>query len=72
MHSRGKVLPVLFWLLLLVAAPVGARNVLLLIADDYGIDSAHLYNATPGATLPPTPNIDSLKTGGNDDISRVE
>ncbi|MFM7182147.1 MAG: sulfatase-like hydrolase/transferase [Verrucomicrobiales bacterium] len=40
------------------------RNVLLIIADDYGIDSNSLYNSSPGAALPPTPNINALKTTG--------
>lgn len=41
------------------------RNVLLIIADDYGIDSSSLYNTTPPAAgLPPTPNIAALATGG--------
>ncbi len=40
------------------------RNVLLIIADDYGIDSSSLYNTSPGAVLPPTPNINALKAGG--------
>ena len=56
--------PALLSLLLLVSLPAGARNVLLLIADDFGIDSYGLTNATPGASLPPTPNLDSLKTTG--------
>ncbi len=40
------------------------RNVLLIIADDYGIDSNSLYNSSPGAVLPPTPNINALKSAG--------
>ncbi len=40
------------------------RNVLLIIADDYGIDSNSLYNTSPGAALPPTPNINALKASG--------
>ena len=43
------------------------QNILLIIADDYGVDSSSLYNTnTPGssATLPPTPNIASLVTNG--------
>jgi arylsulfatase A-like enzyme len=41
-----------------------ARNILLVIADDYGIDSNSLYNSTPGASLPPTPTINALKSSG--------
>lgn len=41
------------------------KNILLIIADDYGVDSSALYNSTAnGATLPPTPNIQSLVTNG--------
>lgn len=40
------------------------RNVLLIIADDIGIDAHSLYNTTPGVSLPPTPNINALKTTG--------
>ena len=44
------------------AAP---KNILLLIADDYGVDSSSLYNTTTtGAVLPPTPNIASLASNG--------
>ena len=42
-----------------------AQNILLLIADDYGVDSSSLYNSTiNGASLPPTPNINSLASNG--------
>ena len=58
--------------LLMFASAVGAcaatkQNILLIIADDYGVDSSSLYNTnTPGSitTLPPTPNIASLVTNG--------
>jgi arylsulfatase A-like enzyme len=40
------------------------HNVLLIIADDLGTDSHSLYNSSPGAVLPPTPNINALKTTG--------
>lgn len=40
-------------------------NILLIIADDIGVDSSALYNSgSPGYTLPPTPNIQSLVTNG--------
>lgn len=46
-------------------AQAGKQNILLIIADDYGVDSSTLYNTTnSGATLPPTPNIASLVTNG--------
>ena len=54
-------------LTLLFTAITGAhaqRNVLLIIADDMGIDAHGLYNTAAGASLPPTPNIDSLKATG--------
>ena len=40
------------------------RNILLIIADDYGQDSSSLYNTSAAASLPPTPNIAALRTGG--------
>lgn len=41
------------------------KNILLIIADDLGADSHSLFNSvTNGATLPPTPNINSLATNG--------
>lgn len=52
----------LLWLPLTLSAQ--QRNVLLIIADDYGTDSNSLYNTSPGAALPPTPNINALKTTG--------
>ncbi|OYV04169.1 MAG: hypothetical protein CFE26_18355 [Verrucomicrobiales bacterium VVV1] len=38
--------------LILLASPLAmaGRNVLLIIADDYGVDSSSLYNTTAGAT----------------------
>jgi arylsulfatase B len=44
------------------AAP---KNILLIIADDYGVDSNVLYNSTNnGALIAPTPNIVALATNG--------
>jgi arylsulfatase A-like enzyme len=63
--ARGHFLLTLAFLLLLSASGLAApRNVLLLIADDYGVDSSSLYNTTAGAQLPPTPNINALKNSG--------
>jgi arylsulfatase A-like enzyme len=42
----------------------GASNILLIIADDYGIDSSSLYNTSAAASQPPTPNLASLAAGG--------
>ena len=48
-----------------LAAHAAKQNILLLIADDYGVDSSSLYNSTnSGATLPPTPNLVSLASNG--------
>jgi arylsulfatase A-like enzyme len=54
------------WLLLFTFTAAAAKqNILLIIADDYGVDSSSLYNSTnTGASLPPTPNIASLVTSG--------
>src|SRR5205814_3522969 len=47
------------------AAIATPKNILLIIADDYGVDSSSLYNSTnTGAQLPPTPNIASLASNG--------
>lgn len=55
-----------FFLLLALVAPANAvtKNILLVIADDYGIDSQPLYNTNPAASFPPTPNIDALAARG--------
>ena len=68
-RNRRVWILMLLWMLVLgawsfscLAAP---KNILLIIADDYGVDSSALYNSTAnGATLPPTPNIQSLVTNG--------
>ena len=40
------------------------HNILLVIADDYGVDSSSLYNTNSKASLPPTPQINSLAANG--------
>jgi arylsulfatase A-like enzyme len=50
--------------LLLAGAAHAADNVLLIILDDYGVDSSPLYNASPAASFPPTPNITALAHSG--------
>lgn len=53
--------------LLTAAAPlraIGTNNILLIIADDYGMDSSSLYNSNPAASLPPTPNLVALAQRG--------
>ena len=47
-----------------LAASAQTNNVLLVIADDLGIDSLAAFNDDPSASLPPTPTIDSLQSGG--------
>ena len=39
------------------------KRQILLIADDYGVDMAQLYN-DPAADLPPTPNLNALMDDG--------
>ena len=46
----------------LIATATAENNVLLIIADDYGVDAQSLYN--PGGTTAPTPNINSLAASG--------
>lgn len=52
----------IFLLLALIATATAGNNVLLIIADDYGIDAQSLYN--PGGTTAPSPNINSLAASG--------
>ena len=44
--------------------PSGRQNVLLLIADDFGVDSCPLYNLHESASLPPMPVFESLAANG--------
>lgn len=46
------------------AAVAAQRNILLIIADDYGVDSSSIFNSTGGASLPPTPNLSALAADG--------
>jgi arylsulfatase A-like enzyme len=46
------------------AHTAAARNILVIIADDYGIDSQSLYNTNASASLPPTPNLNALAQRG--------
>src|SRR5689334_232360 len=59
-------MPALFLWITLWAVPASAasKNILLVIADDYGIDGQSLYNNNPAASLPPTPNINALAARG--------
>jgi arylsulfatase B len=48
-----------------LTAQAAKQNILLIIADDYGVDSSALYNsASTGAQIPPTPTIEALATNG--------
>ena len=52
-----------FTVCLLFVAPLGAaNNILLIIADDFGVDSHGLYGI--GSSTAPTPTIDSLAAQG--------
>lgn len=63
--TRSKILLLAGLWLATVAAPAAPKNILLIIADDYGAGNSRLYNSTnTGAVLPPTPNIESLVTNG--------
>ncbi|MEO6182954.1 MAG: sulfatase-like hydrolase/transferase, partial [Verrucomicrobiota bacterium] len=46
------------------SAKATPQNILLIIADDYGIDSSSLYNTNAAASQPPTPNINALAQSG--------
>ena len=48
--------------LMMAAFACAGNSVLLIIADDYGVDAQSLYN--PGGTTAPTPNINGLAAGG--------
>ncbi|MBM3858785.1 MAG: hypothetical protein FJ395_03940 [Verrucomicrobia bacterium] len=41
-----------------------ANNILLIILDDYGVDSSPLYNTNAAAVFPPTPNLTTLAQSG--------
>ena len=65
----GWFLPASLVLVLLLGtaglSTAAQRNILVLIADDYGMDSHSLYNTTSGgATLPPTTNLNALLQSG--------
>src|SRR4026209_2866085 len=68
MNLRSQLLGWVATAVLLLSStvrPLGAsRNVLLIIADDYGIDSHSLYNTNTAASLPPTPTINALARRG--------
>ena len=51
------------------ATPAMARNILLLVADDYGTDACSLY--TSGPLVAPTPNLDALAQAGVSGLYRI-
>ena len=60
-----RIFQFLLSLTVVVSASAAPKNILLIIADDYGVDSNSLYNSTNnGASLPPTPNIVSIAQSG--------
>ena len=62
---KAAFVQTLLSLLLFATSHAGAaNNILLIIADDYGVDSSSLYNTNGSAVLPPTPNIVSLAQQG--------
>jgi arylsulfatase A-like enzyme len=69
-HNAIRPRLIQIWLVIFAglsaASSFGApQNILLLIADDYGVDSSSLYNSTNnGAQLPPTPNLALLASNG--------
>src|SRR5829696_6170102 len=64
-HLMGRFGTVsVFLICAAVAHATAGRNILLIIADDYGIDSHSLYNTNAAASLPPTPNLNALARRG--------
>ncbi len=59
-----KILTCLLLAITASRSTAAQQNILLIIADDYGQDSSTLYNTSAAASLPPTPHIASLRTGG--------
>ena len=45
-----------------ISTQAAGRNILMIIADDLGVDMLSMYGR--GADIPPTPNIDALKAKG--------
>lgn len=58
----SSVLSVLLFTTLVASA--ATKNILVVIADDFGADSLALYNTHPAASLPPTPTINALAARG--------
>jgi arylsulfatase A-like enzyme len=62
-HSM-KILIVFLPLLAVFSVSAATKNILVVIADDFGADSHSLYNTHPAASLPPTPTINALAARG--------
>ncbi len=43
---------------------VNPPNILIIIADDFGLDATSVFNSSAGAILPATPNLATLASGG--------
>jgi hypothetical protein len=65
-RHRLQLAWLLAWSLSLLSISVRAepRNLLVIIADDHGIDSQALYNTNAGASPPSTPHINALAQRG--------
>lgn len=59
-----KMPVVLSALLAAFSVSAATKNILVVIADDFGADSHSLYNNHPAASLPPTPTVDALAARG--------
>ena len=62
--QKMKAWVVLGMLFAVLSAGGQQNNVLLIIADDLGIDSLSAFNDDLSASLPPTPTIDSFQSAG--------
>lgn len=65
---RRSLTVILFLLALVISAPAQPvphpHNILLLIADDLGIDNLSIYNTNAAASIPATPNLNALAQSG--------
>ena len=59
-----KTLLAIFVLAAALSASAATKNILVVIADDFGMDSHSLYNSHPAASLPPTPTLNALAARG--------
>src|SRR4026209_2125149 len=65
MQGHSMKIPIVFLPLLAVfSVSAATKNILVVIADDFGADSHSLYNTHPAASLPPTPPTTALAARG--------